>query len=204
MPDLSLDSPEFNSSQIWKGTESMPEKNAAVGTNSAIAVYDTHEQAEKAVKELQKAGFDMKKLSIVGKGYHTEDQVIGYYNAGDRMKHWGKYGAFWGAIWGLLLGAAFFVIPGVGPVLMAGPLVAALEGAVAVGGLSVIGAALCSIGIPKNSVVRYETAIKASKFVVAAHGTGDEVKKARDILATVGAGDVEMFSKQQVEEPIHA
>jgi hypothetical protein len=172
--------------------------------DSAVAVFDTHDQAENAVKELQKAGFDMKKLSIVGKGYETEDQVIGYYNAGDRMKHWGKYGAFWGAIWGLLFGAAFFVIPGVGPVLMAGPLVAALEGAVAVGGLSVIGAGLYSIGIPKNSVVRYESALKASKFIVAAHGTGEEVKKARDILATTGSEDVATYSKGQFEEPVTA
>ena len=179
----------------------MPEKNA-MERDSAVAVFDTHDQAERAVKELQKAGFDMKKLSIIGKGYETEDHVIGYYNAGDRKKHWGKYGAFWGGLWGLLFGAAFFVIPGIGPVLMAGPLVAALEGAVAVGGLSVIGAGLFSIGIPKNSIVRYESALKASKFVVAAHGTPEEVKKARDILARAGSGDVEVYSK--VEEPVGA
>jgi uncharacterized protein (UPF0297 family) len=65
--------------------------------NSAVAIYETHDQAEQAVKELQKSGFDMKQLSIVGKGYETENHVIGYYNAGDRMKHWGKSGAFWEA-----------------------------------------------------------------------------------------------------------
>ena len=42
-------------------------------TNAAIAVYDTHSAAENALKELQKSGFDMKKLSIVGKDYHTDD-----------------------------------------------------------------------------------------------------------------------------------
>ena len=86
----------------------------------------------------------------------------------------------------MLVGAAFFVIPGVGPVLIAGPLVAwvvgALEGAVAVGGLSVLGAALYSIGIPKDSILRYETAVKADKFVLVAHGTADEVMKAKNIL----------------------
>ena len=59
-----------------------------------VAVYANHETAEAAVQELQQAGFDMKKLSIVGKDYHTEEHVIGYYNAGDRMKCWGKLGAF--------------------------------------------------------------------------------------------------------------
>jgi hypothetical protein len=62
-------------------------------TDAVVAVYDTHAAAEEAVKELHRSRFDVKKL--VGKGYHTEDQVVGYYNTGDRMKHWGKMGAFW-------------------------------------------------------------------------------------------------------------
>ena len=102
--------------------------------NAVVAIYNTHTEAERAIKELQKSGFDIKKLSIVGKEYHSEEHVIGYYNTGDRMKYWGKMGAFWGGIWGLLFGAAFFAIPGIGPVLMAGPLVAwivgVLEGAI--------------------------------------------------------------------------
>ncbi len=157
-------------------------------TNAVIAVYDTHSAADEAVKELQKAGFDMKKLSVVGKDYHTEDQVVGYYNAGERMRHWGKFGAFWGGLWGLLFGAAFFWIPGIGAVLVGGPLVAwiiaALEGAAVVGGLSAIGAGLYSLGIPKNSIVEYETAVKVGNYVVVAHGTADEAAKAKSILST--------------------
>jgi len=155
-------------------------------TNSVVAIYDTHSQAEEAVKELQRSGFDMKKMSIVGKDYHTDEHVVGYYNTGDRMKYWGKMGAFWGGLWGMLFGAAFFVIPGLGPILVAGPLVAwivgALEGAVVVGGLSALGAGLYSIGIPKDSVVKYETALKSDKFILLAHGTVVEVAKAREIL----------------------
>src|SRR5580698_9691994 len=98
-------------------------------TNAVVAVFDTHPEADEAVKELQRSGFDMKKLSVVGKDYHSEENVVGYYNAGDRMKHWGKTGAFWGGLWGLLLGSAFFAIPGIGPVLVAGPLVAWMVGA---------------------------------------------------------------------------
>jgi hypothetical protein len=154
--------------------------------NSLVVVYGSHSNAEAAIKELQKSGFDIKKLSILGKEYHTEEHVVGYYNAGDRMKYWGKMGAFWGGIWGMLVGAAFFVIPGVGPVLIAGPLVAwvvgALEGAVVVGGLSALGAGLYSIGIPKDSILRYETAIQADKFLLVVHGTADEMMKAKNIL----------------------
>jgi hypothetical protein len=83
-------------------------------TNAVIASYANHAAAEDAVKELQKSGFDMKKLSVVGKDYHTDEQVVGYYNAGDRMKYWGKLGAFWGGFWGLLFGGAFFWVPAIG------------------------------------------------------------------------------------------
>src|SRR5579863_1476879 len=163
--------------------------------NSVVAIYETHSQAEQAVKELQKSGFDMKKMSIVGKDYHTDEHVVGYYNAGDRMKYWGKQGAFWGGIWGMLFGAAFFAIPGIGPILVAGPLVAwiigALEGAVVVGGLSALGAGLYSIGIPKDSAVKYETALKSNKFLLIAHGTAEEVAKARDIIQTTPHVQVE-------------
>ncbi len=157
-------------------------------TNSVVAIYGTHSQAEEAVKELQRSGFDMKKMSIVGKDYHTDEHVVGYYTTGDRMKYWGKLGAFWGGLWGMLFGFAFFAIPGIGPILVAGPLVAwiigALEGAVVVGGLSALGAGLYSIGIPKDSVVKYEAAVKSDKFLLLAHGTAEEVAKARDILHT--------------------
>ena len=82
----------------------------------------------------------MKKLSIVGQGYQSEENVVGYYTTGERMLHWGKYGAFWGGIWGLLFGSAFFLVPGIGPLVLAGPIVGwmagALEGAVVVGGIA--------------------------------------------------------------------
>jgi hypothetical protein len=136
--------------------------------NAGVVILSTHTEAENAVKELQRAGFDMKKLSIVGKDYHTEEHVIGFYNAGDRMGFWGKQGAFWGGLWGILLSSAFFFVPGIGPIVVAGPIVSAilagLQGAVMVGGLSVIGAAFYSIGIPKDSILKYETALKSERY----------------------------------------
>ena len=149
----------------------MSENNAVVG------VYNSHTEAEAALKELQRSGFDMQKLSIVGKDYQTEEHVIGYYNAGDRMQFWGTRGVLWGWLCGLLI--VF------GPLV--GGLVGALGGAVVVGGLSALGAALYSIGIPKDSIVEYETALKSDKFLVMAHGTADEVAMATRILETTGA-----------------
>jgi hypothetical protein len=168
--------------------------------SSVVAVYHTHTEADQAVKELQRGGVDMRKLSIVGKGYHTDEQVVGYYNTGDRMKYWGKTGAFWGGFWGLLFGSAFFAIPGLGPILVAGPLVAwivaALEGAVVVGGLSALGAGLYSIGIPKDSIVKYEAALKTDQFLLIVHGTASEVAKAKDIIETTHPAQFSLHSSQ--------
>ncbi len=65
-------------------------------SNSFVAVLDTHDKAEQSVRMHKKEGFDMKKLSTLGKEYHTEEHVVGYYNAGDRMMYWVQTGFFWG------------------------------------------------------------------------------------------------------------
>ena len=168
--------------------------------NSVVAVFDQHSQAEQAVKELQRSGLDMKKLSIIGKAYHEDENVVGYYTTGDRMKHWGGYGAFWGSLWGgmwgMLFGSAFFLIPGIGPLVMAGPIVAwivgALEGAAVVGGFSALGAALYSIGIPNKSILQYETSLKAGQFLLVVHGTVDEVTRAKEALSASGASQAHL------------
>jgi hypothetical protein len=170
--------------------------------NAVVAIYGTHVGAEDAVKQLQRAGIDMRTLSIISKDAHTDEHVVGYYNAGDRMKYWGKTGAFWGGFWGLMFGSAFFAIPGIGPVLVAGPVVAwivgALEGAVVVGGLSAIGAGLIGMGIPKDSVVEYETALKTDKFLVMVHGTAAEVEKSRSVIESTRPINVTLHDKETV------
>jgi hypothetical protein len=170
--------------------------------NAVVAVYRTHVEAEAAVKELQRSGTDMRTLSILGKDTHADEHVVGYYNAGDRMKYWGKNGAFWGGFWGLLFGSAFFAIPGIGPVLAAGPVVAwivgGLEGAVVVGGLSAIGAGLYSIGIPKDTVLEYETALKTDKYLLLVHGTIAEVERARGILETTHPINVRLHTGEEM------
>jgi uncharacterized membrane protein len=77
--------------------------------NAVVRIFNSNTEAETSITELQRARFGMKKLSIVGKDYHTEEHVVGNHNAVDRMKVWGKQGAFWGGLWGLLFGSALFV-----------------------------------------------------------------------------------------------
>ena len=162
-------------------------------TNSSFYIFDTHTSAEVAIRTLGRSGFDMKKLSLVGKGYHSEEKPMGFYTAGDRIKAWGGTGAFWGGIWGLLLAPAVFVLPGLGVVGMAGPIVAALvsalEGAVVVGGISALGAALTQIGVPKDQVIKYEADLKVDKYLLVIHGSTEEQATARVVLTEAKIAD---------------
>jgi hypothetical protein len=166
-------------------------------TDHTVAVYENHQQAEAAIKLLSDSGHDIKKLSIIGQDYATEEQPVGFVNTGDRMLHWGKFGAFWGYLWGLLFGSAMVFVPGAGIVLFAGWLVAGLEGALVGGGLAAMGAAFASIGIAENSVVKYQTALKAGHFVLIAHGNPEEVRLAKAALHTTAAASVESFTTAQ-------
>ena len=159
-------------------------------TDIAVAVYELHTQAEGAVKSLQRAGFDMKKISIIGRDYQTEEHVVGYLNAGDRARIYGKTGAFWGGLMGVLFGSAMMFIPVVGHVIVLGPLAAALfgglQGAALVGGISALAGALMAVGIPRDSVLRYETALKAGKFMLVVHGDAREIRRAHELLEASG------------------
>lgn len=152
---------------------------------SLIAFYDTHEHAEQAITRLHENGYDFKSLSIISLNLCSVETPKGYYTVVDRMKKWGEIGAFYGGFWGLLFGAATFFIPGIGPILIAGPVAAvvvALEGAIAVGGLSALGAALVSIGIPEKHIMKYETEIKAGKYMLLAQGDDKMITTAQEIL----------------------
>jgi len=174
-------------------------------TDAVIAVFADHHAAETAVKKLTAAGFEMKNLSVVGKGYHTEEKVVGFYNIGDRIKFWGTRGAFWGGLWGLFLGGLFMTIPLVGHVIVLGYLaamaVSAVESAVVVGGLSALGAALYGIGVPKDSVIQYETALKADSFLVMAHGAAEEMVRAKAILGTANPSRLDVHAGVKALEP---
>jgi hypothetical protein len=171
--------------------------------DATIGIFADHTAAEAAVKKLAQAGFDMKTLSVVGQGFHTEEKVVGFYNTGDRIKFWGTRGAFWGGFWGLFFSGAVIATPVFDPVIVLGYLAAAVMSAVegiVVGGLSALGAALFSIGIPKDSVINYEAAVKADNFLVMAHGATADMARAKAILGTANASRVDTHGGAKVPE----
>ena len=177
--------------------------------DSVVAVYADHDAAEAAIRKVAAAGLDMRQLSIIGKGYHTEEQVIGFYSSGDRIKFWGSRGAYWGGIWGLLFGGLMLTIPIVGSVMVLGSLAAAVftaiggavEGAIVVGGLGALGAALFSLGVPENSVLDYEQALKADKFLVVAHGPAADMERVRALLHADGPAQLDTHTNQALAQP---
>ncbi len=155
--------------------------------SSTIGIFENHAAAETAIRKLAAGGFAIKDLSIVGKGYHTDEKVLGFYNMGDRVQFWGSRGALWGALWGLFFGGMVLTVPVMGPMIVLGYVasaaLSALEGAVVLGGISAIGAALYSSGIRKDSVIDYETALTADNFLVMARGSEAEMARAKAILS---------------------
>lgn len=164
--------------------------------NAVIAVFADHQVAESAVKKLAAEGIDIKHLSIVGKGYHSDEKVVGFYNMGDRIKFWGKRGAFWGGLWGWFFGGIFLTIPVIGHVVVLGflasAIISAVEGAAVVGGLGALGAALYGSGIPKDSVIAYETELKADRFLVMARGSAEEMAHAKTILGALNPSHIDL------------
>jgi hypothetical protein len=159
------------------------EKQATV-----IAVYPDHASAEDAVRRLQTDGISMQNVSIIGKDFQTSERPLGFVTAGSVAKEGAKVGAWTGGLFGLLVGAAFLILPGVGAVVIAGPLAAALlggvEGALAGAAFGGLTGALVGLGVSKDKAIRYESQVKAGKFLVTLQGDATQVERARTLLAS--------------------
>ena len=170
--------------------------------SATIGVFDTHGQAEAAVRELKKGGFSLDKVSIVAKGLQKTEDVQGFISTGDVVKSSAGTGAWVGGLFGLLVGAAFVWVPGFGPLVVAGPLTAALlagvEGAAAgAAGAGILGA-LFSPFVTKKHILKYQEHLNADRYLVVAHGTAAEAEKAREILNQSGPVEVDVYVAGEV------
>ena len=177
------------------------------GERLLVALFDRHQEAERSVRLLVERDFPMDMLSVLGKGESGGDDPLGLYysSAGDRMKGWGKMGAFWGGLWGLLTGAAgLFVFPGIGPVLAAGPVVEAIATALAgagLGGSAMAGAAAASqftgamhrSGVPEEKLEMLQDAIEQGHYLLMLRLDEDEAGKWQTLLAHNGASTVDVY-----------
>jgi hypothetical protein len=163
-------------------------------THTIVGHFPSHTEAEKVVLELQKEGFDMQRLSIIGKDYQTSEQVRGFLTWKDTAKAGATGGGYWGSfvggLFGILAGAGVLFIPGIAPIVIAGPIAGVLAGwlegslvggagGAAVGGLA---GALGGLGIPKHEVLKYETKIQAGEFIILVTGSDEDVTQTKQML----------------------
>jgi uncharacterized membrane protein len=167
--------------------------------SSVVAVYPNHAAAERAVRRLHQEGFAMKDMSIVGRDFQVSEEPIGFVSASDYAATAAGTGAWVGGLFGLLVGAAFLVLPGLGPVIVAGPLSAALlgglEGALAGAVIGGLGGALVGWGVPKEQAIKYETQVKAGKFLVIFRGNAEDAARARNLLAPERPEHLEIYDQ---------
>lgn len=161
---------------------------------SSIAVYETMDQAEAAVRKLDEGHFPITQVSIVAQNLENEKQVHGFINAGDIAKSGAGTGAWFGGIFGLLVGGAFLFVPGFGPVVVAGSLAAAMIGTVEGAAFGAAGGgllgALAGWGVSKQHIIKYEDHVKGGKYLLVAHGSAEDVAKAQEILRNTPATEL--------------
>ncbi len=165
--------------------------------SSVVAVYPDQATAERAVRQLHDAGFALGDLSIVARNFQETDQPYGFVSRGDYAKAGAETGAWFGGMFGLFIGAGFLVLPGLGLVVVAGPIAAALlagiEGAVAGTALGSLAGALVGWGVSKDRALEYETQVKGGKFVVIVRSNPEVVASARSLLAAPGPDHIDVY-----------
>jgi hypothetical protein len=177
---------------------------------SVVGVYDVLFKAEDAVRTLDRTAFPIKQVSIVAKDLESEREVHGYVNAGDVARGGAGTGAWLGGFFGLLLGAAFLWVPGFGPLLVAGPLSAALvggvEGALAGGASGGLLGALLGWGVSRQHILKYEERVKGGQYLVIVHGSPDQVERARGILQATEPEELNVHRQETPArvEPVHS
>jgi hypothetical protein len=168
---------------------------------AAFAIFPTRAGAESAVDQLTAAGFSNQDVSVLmsdkvgSKDFATEKNT----KAPEGTATGAGVGGTIGGTLGLLAGIGALAIPGVGPLIAAGPIMAALAGVgvgSAVGGL--VGA-LVGMGIPEYEAKRYEGRVKDGGILVSVHcDSSEEVSRAKDVLKAAGGDDIASAGEKSV------
>jgi hypothetical protein len=160
---------------------------------SVFCIAKSYSQAEQIVENLQSAGFSTSEISVLmpdTEGKHDVGHVKAT-KAPEGATTGATAGGVTGGVLGLLAGIGALAIPGVGPLIAAGPIMAALSGA-AVGATTggVVGG-LIGLGIPEIEAKRYEDKLKAGNYLIAVHARDDdEEDRAEEIFKSAGADDI--------------
>jgi hypothetical protein len=156
------------------------------GEASVVGAYATIDEAEGAVARLIRGGFPLDQMSIATRDLSSQQEVRGFVVPGGVARDGARIGAWIGGLFGLLVGAAFVWVPGFGPLLVAGPLAAAILGAIEGDAIGAAGGGLlgglAGLGVSRERIVTYEQRLRAGQNLLVATGSTDEIARARAIL----------------------
>jgi hypothetical protein len=168
---------------------------------AVFGLVDTESQAESIVDSLKASGFSNNDISVLfpDKGGTRDFAHEKATKAPEGAAAGAGTGGVVGGVLGWLVGIGSLAIPGLGPFIAAGPIMAALAGAgagAAVGGLT---GALIGMGIPEYEAKQYEGKIRQGNILIAVHSEdSDEVKRAKEIFERVGARDISSTGEESV------
>lgn len=168
---------------------------------AVLCLCHTEEQAERIVDALKNAGFPNNDISVLlpDKGATRDFAHEQHTKAPEGAATGAGAGGVMGGVLGWLVGIGSLAIPGVGPFIAAGPIMAALAGAgvgAAVGGLS---GALIGMGIPEYEAKQYESKIRDGNILISVHSENrDERNLVKDIFERAGAHDISYTEEEGV------
>jgi hypothetical protein len=166
----------------------MDPKNPA--RESVVAIYESLDQAKAAVQALEQAGFPHDQVSLVTRNVKRQLDRSDVVEKDDQAEPDARKGAALGGLVGLLLGAPLLTIPGVGLVLLAGPLATALTGAVVGGFLG----SMAGWGVPEDAIDEYQDRVREGEVLVIAHGDPLTVARADRLLQATSAREVKLHA----------
>jgi hypothetical protein len=157
---------------------------------TTVALFADAWQAAHGVHALQQAGFDTGRVSAIGRNQHREEQVTGFIDRGDGGRYWGRFGALAGCLGGAVSSSALLLFPGVGQVVIVGPLVNEVAGELVAAGNGALARTFASLRVAPEFVARYEAAIRAGRFALVMQGNRLDAAAARRTLEQAGALEV--------------
>ena len=171
---------------------------------SVIGIVETQIQAERIVDQLQQRGISSGDISVLFPDKRGSKDFAHEHNTKapeGAVAGIGAGGVVGGTL-GLLAGIGALAIPGVGPLIAAGPLMAALSGAAAGAAVGGIAGGLIGLGIPEIEAKKYEGKLQSGNIVLAVHvDNGDEEKRAKELFRQQGAHDISSTSEASVPKP---
>jgi hypothetical protein len=164
-----------------------------MSTKSVFCIASSRTQAELIVDRLQRANFSSNDISVLFPDKETTRDFVHEKNtkAPEGIATGAGTGGVVGGALGWLAGIGALAIPGVGPVIAAGPILAALSAAAVGAAVGGIAGGLIGLGIPELEAKRYEGKIKAGNILISVHTEdSDEIETAEKIFKDAGAEDI--------------